>query len=72
MESVLKHTGFEIDAVYLGGNSLLTTGFMMGYGTHDFSPRELEATLNKRGVDYVEDVYYNTMVVARKPVNNAM
>lgn len=71
-EAVLKHMGFEIEAVYLGGNTMLTTGFLMGFGTHDFSERELNATLLKRGVDPVEDVYYNTMVVARKPLHNVV
>lgn len=69
-EAVLKHTGFEIEGVYLGGNTMLTTGFLMGFGTHDFSEQELKATLLKRGVDPVEDIYYNTMIVARKPLHS--
>lgn len=69
-EAVLKHTGFETEAVYFGGNTLLTTGFLMGFGTHDYSERELKATLLKRGIDPVEEIYYNTMVVARKPLHS--
>lgn len=70
VETVLRGTGFEVEAVYLGGNTMLTTGFLMGFGTHDFSERELKATLLKRGVDAVEDIFYNTMVVARKPLHS--
>lgn len=59
LEMIIQDAGFVVETVSFGGNSLVSTGSLMGMVQEDFSRAELEKK---------DPVYpYNILVRARKP-----
>jgi len=60
LDLILREAGFDVELVDFGGNSLVSTGSLLGMVVEDFTAEELEAQ---------DPIFpYNVLVRARRPV----
>lgn len=64
MSRMLEESGFEVVIAYRAGNTMLTTGMLLGYGTADYSQTELQDVLSP--LFHGEDGYFATLYLARR------
>lgn len=74
--ALFEQAGFEVLAQYKMGDSLIATGYLMGFGVGDFDPAYLKAHLMssttwnqaKERIDFRENGYMEVALVLRRPL----